>query len=235
MDDGKMDLEAHNQRQEQTKQIEALGFDQEQYEAIESEFKEFLNDHLKGKDLEKFRQEYQKINKALRSSYEGEKKLIKKCKELISQIFEKASNYRAALRMANNEVDKIAQLKQDVSKNYEEVQNIREQEEQKREEIGKLRIEINNLKRQKEQTSELPEDIQLRQLLGDFDELAKQKEEQDERLEAMKTKNKESSDELKQCEDDILNQVDEIAKVEGMIKNTKEKKQEKEAQKKEYE
>ena len=117
MDDGKMDrmdLEAHNQRQEQTKQIEALGFDQEQYEAIESEFKEFLNDHLKGKDLEKFRQEYQKINKALRSSYEGEKKLIKKCKELISQIFEKASNYRAALRMANNEVDKIAQLKQDV-------------------------------------------------------------------------------------------------------------------------
>lgn len=51
----------------------------------------------------------------------------------------------------------------------------------------------------------------------------------------MKTKNKESSDEMKQCEDDILNQVDEIAKVEGMIKNTKEKKQEKEAQKKEYE
>ena len=32
----------------------------------------------------------------------------------------------------------------------------------------------------------------------------------------MKTKNKESSDEMKQCEDDILNQVDEIAKVEGM-------------------
>ena len=90
LDDGKMDSEAHHQRQEQTKEIEALGFDQEQYEAIEAEFKEFLSDHLKNKDLEKFKQEYQKINKALKTSYDGEKKLIKKCKELISSIFEKA-------------------------------------------------------------------------------------------------------------------------------------------------
>lgn len=46
MDDGKQDIEAHNQRQEQTKEIEALGFDPEHYAAIDSEFKEFLNDHL---------------------------------------------------------------------------------------------------------------------------------------------------------------------------------------------
>ena len=61
-----------------------MGFDQEEFDNIENEFKEFLNEHLKGKDLEKFRQEYQKINKALKSSYDGEKKLIRKCKELIS-------------------------------------------------------------------------------------------------------------------------------------------------------
>ena len=84
IDDTKMDIEALNQRQEQTKEIDSLGFDQDQYDAIENEFKEFLNDHLKGKDLDKFRQEYQKINRALRSSYDGEKKLIRRCKELIS-------------------------------------------------------------------------------------------------------------------------------------------------------
>ena len=50
-----MDIEALTQRQEQTKEIDALGFDPDQYEAIENEFKEFLNDHLKGKDLDKFR------------------------------------------------------------------------------------------------------------------------------------------------------------------------------------
>lgn len=84
IEDGKMDLDAANDRAERTKEIEALGFEAEAFEAIESEFKEFLNEHLKGKDLDKFRQEYQKINKNLKSSYEGEKKLIKKCKELIS-------------------------------------------------------------------------------------------------------------------------------------------------------
>ena len=88
-------------------------------EAIESEFRDFLNEHLKGKDLEKFKHEYNKINKALKTSYDGEKKLIKKGKELISQIYDKTSNYRAALRMANNEVDKITQLKQDVSGLYD--------------------------------------------------------------------------------------------------------------------
>ena len=55
IDDGKQDIEAHNQRQEQTKAIEEMGFDPEAYAAIDSEFKEFLNDHLQGKDLEKFK------------------------------------------------------------------------------------------------------------------------------------------------------------------------------------
>ena len=90
---------------------------------------------MKGKDLEKFKMEYQKINKALKSSYEEEKKLIKKCKELISQIFDKASNYRAALRMANNEVEKITALKQEMAQSYENVGLAKENEEKLRNEI----------------------------------------------------------------------------------------------------
>ncbi len=75
---------------------------------IETDDAEIEVKNCSGKDLEKFKHEYNKINKALKSSYDGEKKLIKKGKELISQIYDKTSNYRAALRMANNEVDKIA-------------------------------------------------------------------------------------------------------------------------------
>lgn len=83
LDDGKMDIDATNERAQRTKEIEEIGLQPEAFEAIENEFKDFLNEHLKGKELEKFRQEYQKINKNLKSSYEGEKKLIKKCKDLI--------------------------------------------------------------------------------------------------------------------------------------------------------
>jgi hypothetical protein len=50
-------------------------------------------------------------------------------------IYEKASNVRAAIRMASNEVEKIQALKSKVSKAYEEVQSQREKEEKHREKI----------------------------------------------------------------------------------------------------
>jgi hypothetical protein len=51
---------------EQTKEIEALGFSQEEFESIEQEFTQFLEKHIQNKDLEAFRVQYQKINSNLR-------------------------------------------------------------------------------------------------------------------------------------------------------------------------
>ena len=104
------------------KEIDSLGFDAERFEDIEKEFDHFIKEVM-GNQLDKFRSEYQKIYKTLKSSYDGEQKLIKKCKELNNQIYDKASNVRAAIRMASNEVEKISALKSKVSKAYEEVYN----------------------------------------------------------------------------------------------------------------
>lgn len=147
LDEGKLDFEALQDKAQVTKEIESLGFDQERFDDIEREFKQFLEEIIGNQNLEKFKSEYQKIHKTLKTSYDGEKKLIKKCKELNNQIFEKASNVRAAIRMASNEVEKISALKGKVSKAYEEVQNQREKEEKQREKIQKLRGEIAHLKR----------------------------------------------------------------------------------------
>lgn len=119
MDDARIDNEANNLKIEQTKEIDALGFSQEEFDSIEQEFTEFLSEHLQNKDLEAFKQQYQKIHQNLHVSYEGEKKLIRKCKELITQIFDKAQNYRAALRVATNETEKIDQLKKEQERCYE--------------------------------------------------------------------------------------------------------------------
>jgi uncharacterized coiled-coil DUF342 family protein len=73
--------------------------------------------------------------------------LIKKCKELISQIFEKASNYRAAIRMAANEQEKISQLKQDMHKQHEQVNQLKEEEDEVRGQIGEVKVEIADLER----------------------------------------------------------------------------------------
>lgn len=145
-----------------------------------------MNEHLKGRELEKFRQEYQKINKNLKSSYEGEKKLIKKCKELISQIFDKASKYRAALRMANADVDKIESLKRDREKSYDDVAERRKEEEHWSENIQEIRLAIADLKRKSQQQTELEQMVTLRHLMNDYDDLSKSKEEQDERLDGIR-------------------------------------------------
>lgn len=55
IDDTKLDNEANNMKIEQTKEIEALGFSQEEFESIEQEFTQFLEKHIQNKDLEAFR------------------------------------------------------------------------------------------------------------------------------------------------------------------------------------
>jgi hypothetical protein len=62
MDDTKLDNEANNSKIEQTKEIEALGFSPEEFDAIEQEFTEFLEEHLQNRDLDAFKIQYQKIN-----------------------------------------------------------------------------------------------------------------------------------------------------------------------------
>ena len=124
LDDGNeanFDLEAMQDKAQIAKEIDALGFDQERFDDIDREFNNFLQEIIGNQNLDKFKQEYTKIHKTLKSSYEGEKKLIKRCKELNNLIYEKASNVRAAIRMASNEVEKISALKTKVSKAYEEV------------------------------------------------------------------------------------------------------------------
>jgi hypothetical protein len=53
-----------------------------QYEALERDFKEVLNAMVGEKSMERFKAEYEKLHRALKTSYESEKRLVKRCKEL---------------------------------------------------------------------------------------------------------------------------------------------------------
>jgi hypothetical protein len=158
------------------REIEALGFDQDKFEEIEQEFKQFLEEIIGNNNLEDFKKEYTKIYKTLKTSYEGEKKVIKRCKELNTQIFDQATAVRAAIRMASNEVEKINALKAKVAKAYEEVQVQREKEEKYRDKITKLKGEISGLKRKSQQEADLEEDKKLKMLKKEFEEMGKLRE-----------------------------------------------------------
>lgn len=74
----------------------------------------FLEEIVGTPNLKRFKEEYQKIYKTLKTSYESERKLIQKAKQFISEIWDNAQNVKSALRMANNEADKIEELKRRV-------------------------------------------------------------------------------------------------------------------------
>mgnify|MGYP003329408674 CR=1 FL=1 len=49
-----------------------MGVDPAQYEALEKDFQEVLNELVGDQSMEKFRKEYEKLHRALKTSYESE-------------------------------------------------------------------------------------------------------------------------------------------------------------------
>ena len=65
---------------------EGTAIDQSAFETIERDFQDVLKELAGDRSLEKFRGEYEKLHMALRKSYENEKRLIKRVKELGTEI-----------------------------------------------------------------------------------------------------------------------------------------------------
>ena len=55
-----------------------MGLDPAAYEALEKDFQDVLQELVGEQSLEKFRIEYEKLHRALKTSYESEKRLVKR-------------------------------------------------------------------------------------------------------------------------------------------------------------
>ena len=73
-----------------------LGFESSAFEKLEKDFQHVLTELVGDKSLERFRQEYEKLHRALKKSHESEKRLIKKCRELNAEIFRKVTGHARA-------------------------------------------------------------------------------------------------------------------------------------------
>ena len=63
----------------------------------------------------------------LKNSYEQERRTVKAARKVIDLIFESSQNVKAAIRMANNEVDKIRDLKLRKDEEEKKVENRKEE------------------------------------------------------------------------------------------------------------
>jgi len=76
-----------------------MGIEQSQYEALERDFREVLQSMVGERSMQRFQAEYEKLYRALKTSYESEKRLVKRCKELNETIVGNATRVKAAMRL----------------------------------------------------------------------------------------------------------------------------------------
>ena len=98
------------------------------YDELEREFQSVLVNLSSDQSLERFRVEYEKINKALKSSHEQEKRLLSKCRELSKDILAGATKVQSALKFSNDDSQTISYLKAELTKTYKFIELSREHE-----------------------------------------------------------------------------------------------------------
>lgn len=97
------------------------------------------------KSMQRFQNEYEKLYRALKTSYESEKRLVKRCKELNETIVSNATRVKAALRLTQEDSSTISLLKKEVDRAWKLVETAKEKEEKARKIILDLRAEIGHL------------------------------------------------------------------------------------------
>ncbi|GBG34684.1 Cilia- and flagella-associated protein 58 [Hondaea fermentalgiana] len=155
-------------------------FESSAFEALEKDFQEVLGELVGDKSLEKFRLEYEKLHRALKKSHEQEKRLIKKCRELNSEIVNNAAKVQTALKLSQEDQSTIGSLKKEIEKAWKMVDASHEKERTAKETIQNLKDEIVNLSRLVEQGAGLSmgQENTLNELTKERDELLRKTDEQ---------------------------------------------------------
>lgn len=97
-------------------------------------------------NFNKIHEEYEKLNKLFVQSRINERKLIKKCKELTTELGSNATKVQAALKLSQNDRSSITLLKKEVAKAWKLVEANSEKEARSKEAIANMKLEIESLK-----------------------------------------------------------------------------------------
>ncbi|KAK3094779.1 hypothetical protein FSP39_006145 [Pinctada imbricata] len=154
--------------------------DDSAFESLEKDFKEVL-EQLKGdRSLDKFRQEYEKLHKALKKSHESEKRLMQKTRELNAEITANSAKVATALKLSQEDQAQIQSLKKEIEKAWKTRDAAYEKETRARETIQQLKMEIANLSKLVEQGAGLTmgQEHSVNELLKMKEELTKERDEQ---------------------------------------------------------
>ena len=76
-----------------------LGMDAAAYDRLEQDFTKVLDDMVGERSMDRFRTEYERLHRAMKTSYENEKRLFKRCKDMNESITNNATRVKAAIKL----------------------------------------------------------------------------------------------------------------------------------------
>ncbi|XP_061819203.1 cilia- and flagella-associated protein 58 [Nerophis lumbriciformis] len=112
-----------------------------------------LTEDQEDQNMDKFREEYEKLLNVLTKSYGNEKRLMTKCKELSAEIASASTKFDAAVKMTQDDETTISSLKTEVEKAWKMVDAAYVKEQAQMEMIKNLQEEVTGLTQLAEQQS----------------------------------------------------------------------------------
>ena len=228
---------ADKKMREAEKEIEDLGLTVAEFQAIQNDFQTILKEIAGDKSLERFKHEYEKLHKTLITSHETETKLMKRCKELNSEITSHAVKVQITLKLAENDNIAMDQVKQDIERTWKLVDETKEKEEVFKEQMQKLKGEQAELAHRIEIDDVAPveQQKQLEELIQKKDKALMSKEETVNRLKDIRNKNTELNLKRTQLEERKTKLESEVTQLHNGIQKYNEEAKTEESRKKDYE
>eukprot|EP00620_Florenciella_sp_RCC1587_P017235 CAMPEP_0182572826 /NCGR_PEP_ID=MMETSP1324-20130603/17912_1 /TAXON_ID=236786 /ORGANISM="Florenciella sp., Strain RCC1587" /LENGTH=946 /DNA_ID=CAMNT_0024787841 /DNA_START=180 /DNA_END=3021 /DNA_ORIENTATION=+ len=182
------------------------------FEALERDFQEVLANLVGDKSLERFRMEYEKLHRALKRSHEHERKLIKKVRELNTEIVNNAAKVHTALKLSQEDQNTIATLRKEIEKAWKLVDVAHEKESRAKETINHLKDEISNLSKLVEKGAKMSngQETMVKELMKTREELQRQSEEQQAQAKVLESQLQELHSQRESLDDANKAQAEEI-------------------------
>ena len=174
--------------------------------------------------MEKFRKEYEKLHRALKTSYESEKRLVKRCKELNDTILQNAARVKGAIKLTQEDSNTITVLRREIEKCWKLVETAKDKEEKARKIIQGLKDEIAKLHKIVEQGSglSLGQDNTVHKLIRKQEELEKELEAKKEQIDDLELTKGTLNQKILKMENDILKDKEEMMKKQSTLEKYEE-------------
>lgn len=119
--------------------------DAKAFQQLELNFSSVIQDIVGDRSYVKFKIEYEKLQKALITSYEHNKLLVDRCNELNQDILNNTKKIESIISMSQTDQKTVASLRTEFEKAWKIVELFKEKEDQTREIITRLQDEVLNL------------------------------------------------------------------------------------------